>query len=65
MALWFKSGVSVHVIPLIFITDDFLPALIMWSGSGSQVASSIQLPHQRLCLDSLYKQRVGVHVQVP
>ena len=52
MAMWFKSGVSVHVMPLNFMTENFLTALITSSGCGSQVASSIQRPHQRLYLDT-------------
>jgi hypothetical protein len=43
MAMWFTSGVSVHVMPLNFMTENFLTALINWSGSGSQVALSIQV----------------------
>jgi hypothetical protein len=43
MVMWFKSGVSVHVMPLIFKTENFLTALITSSGCGSQVASSIQV----------------------
>jgi hypothetical protein len=52
MAMWFKAGVSVHVMPLICMTENFLSALITSSACGSQVASSIQLPHQRLYLDT-------------
>jgi hypothetical protein len=52
MAMWFKAGVSVHVMPLICMTENFLSALITSSACGSQVASSIPRPHQRLYLDT-------------